>query len=45
MKIRNVGTKGMTILANRADFGWSLLLAVLILRGTECFLAMSFRRG
>ncbi len=30
---------------DQADFGWPLLLAVLILAGTECFLAMWFRRG
>lgn len=30
---------------DQADFGWPLLLAVLVLTGTECFLAMWFRRG
>ena len=30
---------------DQADFGWPLLLAVLILAATECFLAMWFRRG
>lgn len=30
---------------DQADFGWPLLLAVMILAGTECFLAMWFRRG
>jgi hypothetical protein len=29
---------------NRADFGWSLLLAVLLLAGVECFMAMRFGR-